>query len=271
MGRKIIMKQAELFDIRGQVAFVTGAASGLGRAFAEVMADNGAHVVLTDIDATGVAAVAAELAARGGSVEHHVVDIGDDAVLKDAIDGTAARHGRLDTVFANAGISAGPGFEVTPNGELGNLDVATFRRVVDVNLTGNILTMQFAVRHMKPARRGSIVVNTSIGGLRAEPLVGYAYAASKSALHNVVRQAALELAPFNVRVNAIAPGPFLTNIAGGRLHTVPGAADQFAAMVPMGRLGQPSEIEALALLLAAPGGSFLTGTIIPIDGGAMVK
>jgi NAD(P)-dependent dehydrogenase (short-subunit alcohol dehydrogenase family) len=107
--------------------------------------------------------------------------------------------------------------------------------------------------------------------MKAEPMVGYAYAATKSAMNNVVRLAAVELAPFNVRVNAIAPGPFLTNIAGGRLHREPAVAAMFAEMVPLGRLAQPWEIQGLALLLASPGGAFLTGTVIPIDGGATAK
>ncbi len=265
------MKTAELFDVGGQVAIVTGAASGLGRAFGEALADNGAHVVLTDIDGPALERLSATLTERGGSVEALVVDIADEAALRDAFEITATRHRRIDTVFANAGISAGPGFETAVSGELGNLDLEAFRRVVDVNLTGNILTMHLAARHMKAARSGSIVVSTSIGGMKAEPMVGYAYAATKSALNNVVRQAAVELAPFNVRVNAIAPGPFMTNIAGGRLHREPEIVAKFAAMVPMGRLAQPHEIEALALLLASPGGSFITGTVIPIDGGATAK
>ena len=265
------MKAADLFNIAGHVAFITGAADGLGRAFAEALADNGAHVVLTDIDAAKLATTTAELAARGCSVEQHVVDIADHDTLRDAIDQTARTHGRLDAVFANAGISAGPGFHVSPAGEIGNLDLASFKHVVDLNLTATALTVHHAARHMKPARRGSIVVNTSIGGIKAEPMVGYAYAATKSAMNNVVRLAAVELAPHNVRVNAIAPGPFLTNIAGGRLHREPAVAAQFTEMVPLGRMGQPWEIQGLALLLASPGGAFLTGAIIPIDGGTTAK
>ena len=262
------MKLAELFDIRGHVALVTGAASGLGLAFAEVMADNGAHVVMTDIDEAGLAAAAGRM---DGSVETLVVDIADERALRDAVDGTAARHGRLDSVFANAGISAGPGFAIAPAGELGELDAANFRRVVEINLTANVVTMHLAARHMKAAKRGSIVVTTSIGGMKAEPMVGYAYAATKAALNNAVRQAAVELAPHNVRVNAIAPGPFLTNIAGGRLHREPDVAARFAAMVPLGRLGQTREIQGLALLLASDAGGFITGSVIPIDGGATAQ
>ena len=95
--------------------------------------------------------------------------------------------------------------------------------------------------------------------------------AAKAAINNIVRHAAVDLAPYNVRVNAIAPGPFLTNIAGGRLQREPEAAKKFTAMVPMGRIAVPDEIKGLALLLASPAGSFITGTVIPIDGGTTAK
>ena len=116
------MKQ--LFNIEGHVAFVTGAASGLGLAYAEVMAENGAKVVLADINAEGLEAVHARLKAAGCDVEPLTVDIGDDEALRNAIEGTAARHGRLDIVFANAGGSAGPGFSLTPDGSIDVADLA---------------------------------------------------------------------------------------------------------------------------------------------------
>jgi NAD(P)-dependent dehydrogenase (short-subunit alcohol dehydrogenase family) len=124
---------------------------------------------------------------------------------------------------------------------------------------------------MKRRRSGSIVVTTSIAGIKSEPLVGYAYVATKAAMGNVVRQAAVELAPHNIRVNAIAPGPFYTNIRGGVMFKDPDVVKRFEEMVPMGRCAQPDEIKGLALLLASPAGSFITGTVIPIDGGTTAK
>jgi NAD(P)-dependent dehydrogenase (short-subunit alcohol dehydrogenase family) len=265
------MKQADLFNVQGHVAFITGAASGLGLAFAEVMAENGAHVVLADIDATGLEKAASRLKAAGCAVEPMAVDVGDTDALRAAIDNTAARHGRLDAVFANAGISSGPGWELSPSGTIDAMDLALFERAIEINLKAAFLTIRFAATHMKRQKRGSIIATTSIAGLRSEGLVGYGYVAAKAALGNVVRHAAVELAPHNVRVNAIAPGPFLTNIAGGRLHREPETARRFAAHVPMGRMAQPDEIKGLALLLASPAGSFITGAIIPIDGGTTAK
>jgi NAD(P)-dependent dehydrogenase (short-subunit alcohol dehydrogenase family) len=265
------MKQSALFDIKGHVAFVTGAASGLGRAYAEVMAQNGARTVLADMDAAGLEQVCTTLTAAGCEVEQAVLDIGDSDALRAAIDAAVTRHGRLDIMFANAGGSAGPGFELVPTGSIDETDLAAFDRSMQINLRATFLTIRFAATHMKKQKSGSIIATTSIAGTRSEPLVGYGYVAAKAAINNVVRHAAVDLAPHNVRVNAIAPGPFLTNIAGGRLHREPEAVKKFTAMIPMGRIAQPDEIKGLALLLASPAGSFITGTVIPIDGGTTAK
>ena len=260
------MRADRLFDVTGHVAIVTGAASGLGLAMAEVMAENGATVVLADIDPAGLETAVARLRKSGGAVESEVVDVADTERLRQVIDQAAARHGRLDAAFANAGISAGPGF-TTPEGQIDAVDLARWNHVLQINLTSVFVTVQAAAAHMKARRSGRIVVTSSIAGLQGEPMVGYAYTATKAAVNNLVRQAALELAPHNVTINAIAPGPFLTNIRGGRLHTDPEMVRQFAAMVPLGRIGRTDELKGLALLLASPASSFITGAVIPIDGG----
>jgi NAD(P)-dependent dehydrogenase (short-subunit alcohol dehydrogenase family) len=265
------VKLADIFNVRGHVAFVTGAASGLGLAYAEVMAENGAIVMLADADEVGLDKAVARLQEGGCDANRVVLDVNDSAALQAAIDRTAEANGRLDAVFANVGISAGPGFATSPTGHIEAIDPETFQRVVDVNLKATIYTMKFAVPHMKRRRSGSIVVTTSIAGIKSEPLVGYAYVATKAAMGNVVRQAAVELAPYNIRVNAIAPGPFYTNIRGGVMFRDPDVVKRFEEMVPMGRCAQPDEIKGLALLLGSPAGSFITGTVIPIDGGTTAK
>jgi NAD(P)-dependent dehydrogenase (short-subunit alcohol dehydrogenase family) len=263
------MKAEKLFDVAGRAALVTGAASGLGLAFTEVMAENGAHVTMVDMDAARLENEAGRLRRAGLAVEAEIADVADTERLAAVIDGAAAKHGRLDAVFANAGMSSGPGWQIAPEGGIDALPMAVWRRVLDVNLTGVFVTMRTAAVHMKRQRGGRIVVTSSIAGLAAEPVVGYGYVATKAAVNNLVRQAALELAPYGVCVNAICPGPFLTNIAGGRLHTNPEARRMFESMVPMGRLASPEEIKGLALLLASPAASFVTGAVIPIDGGCM--
>ena len=249
------MKQADLFDVRGHVAVVTGAASGLGLAYFEVLAENGATVIMVDLNNVELAKHAARLAAAGYAVEPATLDVADIDALRAAIDDAARRHGRLDILFANAGISAGPGTLMTDAGAIDRFDPTLFRRALDVNLTATVMAMRFAVPHMKARASGSIVATASIAGIRSEPMVGYGYIASKAAVINVVRQAAVELAPWNIRVNAIAPGPFVTNIGGGRLHREPDVVKLFADMVPMGRLANTDEIKGLALLLASRQGA----------------
>jgi NAD(P)-dependent dehydrogenase (short-subunit alcohol dehydrogenase family) len=265
------VKQAEPFDIKGHVALVTGAADGLGLAYAEVMVENGAKAILTDIDAAKLERETARLRAAGCDVEQAVLDVADIDAQRAVIDDAAKRHGRLDAVFANAGISAGPGYGLSPDGHIDSLDLALFDKALHINLTATFHTIRLAAIHMKPRNSGSIVVTSSIGGTKSEPFVGYAYAGSKAGINNIVRHAAVELAPFNIRVNAIAPGAFLTNIAGGRLKTDPERAAKFAAMSPMNRMAMPDEIQGLALLLAAPAGSFSAGAGRVSDGAATAK
>jgi NAD(P)-dependent dehydrogenase (short-subunit alcohol dehydrogenase family) len=263
------MKSSALFDIRGLVAFVTGAASGLGLAYAEVLAENGAQVTLADIDDEGAAKAAARLRGAGYAAEPLTLDVRDTGRLIRAIADVAKKRGRLDVVFANAGISAGPG--PVMGGTIDAVDLDAWEAVHKINLTSVFVTLRAAATAMKPQRSGRIIVTASIAGLRSEAMCGYGYTSTKAAIINIVRHAAMELAPFNILVNAIAPGPFLTNIAGGRLHSDPAAAAAWAETVPLGRVADPDEIKGLALLLASPASSFITGTVIPIDGGSMAR
>jgi NAD(P)-dependent dehydrogenase (short-subunit alcohol dehydrogenase family) len=256
-----------MFDVRGRVAFVTGAASGLGLAYAEAMAENGARVVLSDIDAAGAERESARLRAAGHAVEALTLDVADLPAIRTAIDATVAKHGRLDACFANAGISAGSG-PFSEAGKIANVSLETFQHVVHVNLTSVFATVQAAAVHMQRQRSGRIIVTASIAGMRSEPISGYAYVGSKAAIINIVRQAAIELAQYGVLVNAIAPGPFYTNIAGGRLRREPEIVKQFEEAVPLHRLAEPREIKGLALFLASDASSYVTGTVIPIDGGS---
>jgi NAD(P)-dependent dehydrogenase (short-subunit alcohol dehydrogenase family) len=265
-----IMKAETLFSLAGKTALVTGAASGLGLAVAEVYCANGARVALLDIDGDGVEAQAARLREAGHQAGAHAVDIADLAGLRTAVDRVAADAGRLDIVVTNAGMSAGPGFAQTADGAIDRVADDAWRRVVDVNLTGTFATMQAAARVMKAQGSGRIIAVASIAGLRAEPLVGYAYAATKAAVVNLVRQASVELAPYNVLVTGIAPGPFRTGIAGGRISQ-PEVEKMFASMVPLGRIAEPDEIKGLALLLASDASSYMTGITVAIDGGTTAR
>ncbi len=259
------MKAAELFDVAGRTAFVTGAASGLGLAMTEVLARNGARVVMADLDGASLDREAARLRDAGLAVELVELDVSDAEAVRRAIDGAARRHGRLDAVFANAGISSGPGFG-DPAGAIENVSLDLWDKALRVNLTGAFLTVQAAARHMKRQGTGSIVVTSSVAALRPSPLPGHAYHAGKAAVANLVRLISIELAPHGVRVNGIAPGPFVTNMAGGRLRDK-ASQSRFVSTVPLGRVAQPSEIKGITLFLASDASSYVTGAVIPVDGG----
>ena len=254
----------DLFGVRGKVALVTGGASGLGYAFASVLADAGAHVVVADVDQSGAEKVAGEL----GSASPAVLDVSDRAAVDALTDQIVATRGHLDIAFANAGVARGTPPLVT-SGQIDEFGWDDYAGLIDVNLHGVVYTVRAAARHMKKQRSGSIVATASTAGLRNDPFVPYSYAIAKAGVINLVKQAAHDLARWNVRVNAIAPGPFKTSIGGG--PTSAAAQDRWNAVIPLRRMGDPREIRGLALLLASDAGSFMTGGVYPIDGGALLQ
>lgn len=264
------MPVGDRFDVSGKVVVVTGGASGLGLAIVEALAEGGAAVTLCDIDAAAAEAQAERLRALGRDVQALGVDVADRTAVDDAMDAIAARHGRLDVLFANAGVDPGsmvlgPDGRRDPAGALENYDDRRWDRVIDISLNGVFATVRAAVRHMKPRHEGRIVITTSVSSVRAFPL-GVAYSAAKAGAAHFMRNAALELARYNILVNAIAPGPFVTGIAGGATRD-PAVQKQMASQIPLGRMGDVEEIKAVALLLASPASSFMTGAEIFVDGG----
>lgn len=261
------MTAKEMFDLSGKVALVTGAGSGIGFAIAECLAENNAHVVLTDASSEALAFAVERLTKRNLACTGEVVDVTDIRQIESAAHRAVTKFGTLDIAVANAGISAGPG-PTTDQGTIEAVQRDRWAQVLDINLTGVFSTMQVAAGHMKPRRSGRIIVTASTAGFRGDPMVGYAYSATKAAVVNLVRQAAIDLARFNVLINAIAPGPFRTNIGGGRMQQA-STEQAFADSLPLGRIGDPDEIKGAALLLASPASSFMTGSTIAVDGGAL--
>jgi NAD(P)-dependent dehydrogenase (short-subunit alcohol dehydrogenase family) len=265
------VKAEDLFDIAGAAALVTGAASGIGLACAKVLAANGARVTLLDKNAATLEAALAAMPA-GAEVRSALADVTDRAALDGAFDAAAEAWGRIDVVFANAGIGGGPGF-LTIDGRrsednaLERISEERWNAVIAHHLTSVLFTIQAAARHMKPKGGGRIIVTTSIAALKAEAIIGAPYMAAKAGAAHLVRQAALELARWNILVNAIAPGPFRTNISGGRLAD-PAVRDFHARSSPLKRMAEPEEIMGLALFLASPAARYITGAQIVIDGGA---
>ena len=270
-----MIKLEELFSVRGQGVVVTGGASGIGLAYAEALAANGARVTLLDLDPARIETQVARLAAAGLDVRGAVVDVTDHDGLDAAIAEAAELYGRLDTVFANAGIDSGAGYlgawvgEVrlrVTEGALENYDNARWNKVIDICLNGVFATARAAARHMRPRKSGRIVVTTSAAAIRCEPAIGMAYMAAKAGAAHFVRNAALELAADGITVNAIAPGMFATNIGGGHLLNTD-LQIQLGKAIPMHRIGFPADMHGLALFLASPASSSVTGQQIVIDGG----
>ena len=259
------MHRNELFSVAGKTCFVTGGAGGLGLAMAEVLAVNGASVTIADIDAEALSRERARFAERGLTVYSRQLNVKDSQDVEAAVNEAAEREGRLDICIANAGGSAGPGFGLGVGIE--DYPIETWQTGIDLNLTSAFVTLRSSARFMKKQTSGRIILVASGAAFRARPNVGYGYIAGKAALLNLVRQAAVEMAPFGTTVNAIAPGPFKTNIGGGKLND-PEMVKKFTAFIPMKRLAEPSEIQGLALLLASDASSFITGVTISIDGGS---
>lgn len=271
------MSLETMFDVAGKSVIVTGGASGIGRAYAEIMVEMGAQVCVLDLDAPGLERTVAEIAAMGwpGTVWGHPLDVSDRPALAAAFDAVAAKHGRIDVVFANAGVDAGPGFltpegERDPHGQIDAMPEDHWDRVIDVNLNAVFSTIRHAARHMKQTGGGRIIVTSSVAARVNESFVGTPYMPAKAGVDHLVRNAAMELGAFGILVNCISPGPFVTNIGGGRLKN---AADRaaFEAQSLLGRIADPDEIKGLALYLASPASGYVTGAQMTIDGGSSLR
>jgi NAD(P)-dependent dehydrogenase (short-subunit alcohol dehydrogenase family) len=261
------MKAAELFDITDNHILITGAAGGLGRAIATVCATNGAHVHLADTNSEALQSFAAELSEPGGRVYAHHLDVTDRKAVMGLIEGLYAKHGRFDTLFANAGIGGGPG-PAMEGGSIDEISSELWHQVLEINLTGVLHCMQGAAKVMKAQGGGRIVVTSSAVAMRPNAQVGYPYIASKAAVTHLVRQAALDLAPFNILVNAMAPGPFDTGLSSKLdADVLAEKIRRLSSEVLLGRIARPDEIMGLTLLLASPASSFMTGGIYLVDGG----
>jgi NAD(P)-dependent dehydrogenase (short-subunit alcohol dehydrogenase family) len=258
--------------VRDTRVVVTGAASGLGFAMAEVLADCGARVTLADIDEPRLEASVARLVDRGGHARGVVADVRDEGAVQSLFDGVVDAEGGVDVVFANAGLASVPGFRVEGGQTIDTVQRSDWDRVLDVNLNGVMHTMRAAAGVMK---RQAPAASSSRPRALACPtsMVCYGYVASKAAVIHMVRQAALELAPHGVLVNAICPGPFYGTLIGGGVTEQPTEEMKaaWASLVPLGRMAAPEELKGLVVLLASPASSFITGAAHVIDGGSLVQ
>lgn len=247
------------FDFSGQVALVTGAASGMGLATANAFAKAGAAVTLADSNAEALSAAASALTASGHRVLPVVCDVSDEAQVAAMVEQTVSAFGRLDAAFNNAGIQV-------PPCDAADEPIANFDKVNVVNLRGVWACMKHELKQMRAQGSGAIVNCSSLGGLVGLPGRA-AYHASKHGVIGLTRSAALEYAPRGVRINAICPGTFDTPMVSSMLAEQAEAIREILREQPIGRLGRVEEIADAVLWLCSGASTFVIGHALAIDGG----
>jgi NAD(P)-dependent dehydrogenase (short-subunit alcohol dehydrogenase family) len=254
------MRAVDVFSVVGKVAFVTGAAAGLGRAMAQTLAVNGAKLWLYDRDAAALDATGVALRALGAEVTTQVGDVTDGQAVTGAVETLLQHYPTLDIAIANAGVS-----DAHPD-LLHETQDDDWSRVLDVNLNGVFHTCRAALAPMVRQGFGKVITVASMWGLAAPAGVfpRPAYAASKGAVVNLTREMALQYAHKGIQVNALCPGIFQT-------ETRPRDPAAGIAYTPMGRLGRPEEIAGATLFLSSSASDFMTGQTLVIDGGVLAR
>jgi NAD(P)-dependent dehydrogenase (short-subunit alcohol dehydrogenase family) len=244
-------------NLAGKVVIITGASRGIGAAAARVVAAQGASVVLAARDEQALERLVADIARLGGEATAVATDVADEVAVDRLVAATLDRYGSLHGAFNNAG----SGHRPTP---LAAIDPATFERTLDVNLRGVFLCLRAELPELAPG--GAIVNMSSTAGLSGAPGMG-AYSAAKHGVIGLTQTAALDYGPKGIRVNAIAPGPILTE---GGIGAASAEIQQRAAeLLPLKRLGTPDEVAQVAAWLLSDAASFVNGATIAIDGGKL--
>lgn len=254
------MKAGDLFDLSGRVALVTGASSGLGARFAEVLAANGASVALVARRSDRLAALKSTIEAAGGRAEAIEADVVDRAAMKRAFDQAEAALGTVTILVNNAGIA--------PSARAIDVTEEHWREVLATDLDSVFFWAQEGARRMLAAGKGGAIINiSSVLGFGVSKGV-IAYATAKAGVVQVTKALGLELARKGIRVNAIAPGWFVTDLNREFLASERGAA--IKKEIPIGRFGEDGDLDGALLLLASDAGRFITGTTLVVDGGQVI-
>jgi meso-butanediol dehydrogenase/(S,S)-butanediol dehydrogenase/diacetyl reductase len=241
----------------GKVAVITGAASGIGAAAARRFVQEGATVVLSDVDEAGGQSLAEALAKMGGTVHFMRTDVSDAVQVEKLMQSAVDRYGALHIVFNNAGVGA--------YGKAPDLEPEVWRQVIAVDLHSVFYGCRSAIPRLRAVGGGAIINTASISGLYGDYGL-LAYNAAKAGVVNLTRTVAIDHAREGIRVNAVCPGPIETPLLSPVLG-MPSARDEYAKLVPMGRVGKPEEVAAVVAFLASDDASYITGAAIVVDGG----
>ncbi len=244
-------------SLNGKIVLVTGAGRGIGRAIAERFGGAGAAVAANDVDGEAAARTARAITDSGGTAMAAPADVSDSAQVSAMVDGVMAEHGRVDVLVNNAAI-------ISPMLHFFEADEAWWRRIIDVNLTGHFLVSHPIARIMA-THGGGAIINMSSGGATRAHRSFTAYDATKGGIEALTRAMALDLGPYNVRVNALVPGSIDTSgmTAEERTHR--------GENVPLGRIGEPLDMTGAALFLASDDAGYITGETLRVDGGMLAQ
>lgn len=251
-----------LFDLRGQVALVTGAAGGLGRAISLAFAAHGADLVLADREGPSAERIAAECRAGGVRAQAIAADLGRPEQVARLAQEAQAAFGHVDVLVCNAGMQG-------PAGRLHDVAREDWDAVFEVNLASAHALTSALVPSMARRRHGCVILMSSIAASRGNQAIGL-YAMTKAALAQLARNLAVEWGPSGVRANAIAPGLIRTPLAAGLMENEAFMARRLAA-TPLRRIGEPHEVAGVAVMLAAAAGAFITGQTLAVDGGTLIS